>query len=98
MSLEPMASGSRKHEANSDNDSCLYSNYPYSYHDWNGDNMGDIEIHTAQGWLKLDDIIQGQETCSVCASIEGAEGAGYVKCDPSELMIYLCRACRKKHD
>ena len=56
--------------------------------------MGDIYIHTAQGWVNLDDIIQGQETCTVCLAVEGAEGAGYVKCDPPELMVYLCRACR----
>ena len=58
--------------------------------------MGDIEIHTSEGWVKLNDIMQGQETCTVCLVVEGAEGAGYVKCDPPELMIYLCRACRPK--
>ena len=56
--------------------------------------MGDIEIHTANGWVKLDDIMQGQEMCTICLAVEGAEGAGFVKCDPPELMIYLCRACR----
>ena len=35
--------------------------------------MGDIEIHTAKGWVKLDDMIQGQETCTVCLAVEGAE-------------------------
>ena len=56
--------------------------------------MGNIEIHTADGWVKLQDLIVGQETCSICASVGEAEGAGYVKCDPPELMIWLCRTCR----
>ena len=60
--------------------------------------MADLEIHTASGWVKLEDIIQGQETCTVCQAVEGAEGAGYVKCDPPELLVYLCRQCRIKHD
>ena len=58
--------------------------------------MGEIQIHTAAGWVALDDIVQGQETCTICLAIEGAEGAGYVKCDPPELLVYLCRACRSK--
>jgi hypothetical protein len=60
--------------------------------------MADLEIHTVHGWVKLEDVIQGQETCTVCGEVEGAEGAGYVKCDPPELLVYLCRKCRVKHD
>jgi hypothetical protein len=56
--------------------------------------MGDLEIHTANGWVKLEDIIQGEEVCSRCDKSVPAEGAGYMKCDPPELMIYLCRECR----
>jgi len=56
--------------------------------------MADLEIHTASGWRKLEDIIQGQETCTTCGAIEGAEGEGFVKCDPPELLVYLCRKCR----
>ena len=92
-SLQPMASGSHKYEASYSHCHHHRSNFISNY-DWNGDNMGEIEIHTAQGWVALDDIIQGQETCTVCLAVESAEGAGYVKCDPPELMIYLCRACR----
>jgi len=25
--------------------------------------MGDLEIHTVNGWVKLEDIIIGEETC-----------------------------------
>ena len=60
--------------------------------------MGDLEIHTVNGWVKLEDIIQAQQTCTICRVIEEAEGAGFVKCDPPELLIYLCRQCRIKHD
>ena len=56
--------------------------------------MGDLEIHTVNGWVKLEDIIPGEETCSICQSVGEAEGAGYVKCDPPELMVWLCRKCR----
>jgi hypothetical protein len=60
--------------------------------------MGDLEIHTPYGWVRLEDTIQGIETCTVCGEFEGAEGEGYVKCDPPELLVYLCRKCRSKHD
>ena len=60
-----------------------------------GVTMGDLEIHTAHGWVKLEDIIMGTETCTVCGAEGDAEGAGYMKCDPPELMVWLCRACRK---
>jgi hypothetical protein len=56
--------------------------------------MGDLEIHGAYGWRKLEDIIIGEETCSLCQSVGEAEGAGYVKCNPPELMVWLCRKCR----
>ena len=56
--------------------------------------MGDLEIHTAHGWVKLEDIVIGTETCSKCGVKADAEGAGYVKCDPPELMVWFCRACR----
>ena len=61
--------------------------------------MAGIQIHTAEGWVNLEDIIQGEETCSICGVVEPAEGAGFAKCNPPELMIYLCRAHRQNpHD
>lgn len=59
--------------------------------------MADIEIHTSGGWVKLQDIIQGQEKCTSCGVVEPAEGAGFVKCNPPELLVYLCRTCRIDH-
>lgn len=56
--------------------------------------MGNIQIHTAYGWVDLEDLIIGTEKCSTCGIEEDAEGAGYVKCDPPELRIWLCRKCR----
>ena len=49
--------------------------------------------------MDLEDVIQGQETCTNCSAVEPAEGAGFVKCDPPELLVYLCRKCRvNPHD
>jgi hypothetical protein len=56
--------------------------------------MGDIEIHTADGWVKLQDLIIGQETCSKCGDQGEAESIGYQKCDPPELLIWFCKECR----
>ena len=56
--------------------------------------MGFIEIHTVNGWVNIEDIIIGTEKCTRCAKQEDAEGAGYMKCDPPELMVWLCRECR----
>jgi hypothetical protein len=56
--------------------------------------MGNIQIHTAYGWVDLEELIIGIEKCSTCGLEEDAEGAGYVKCDPPELRIWLCRKCR----
>ena len=61
--------------------------------------MGHIQIHTVNGWIDLEDVIQGQETCTNCSTVEPAEGAGFVKCDPPELLVYLCRKCQvNPHD
>ena len=56
--------------------------------------MGEIEIHTVDGWVPLKDVIQGRENCDKCGKEEKAEGAGYQQCDPPELIIYFCRECR----
>ena len=56
--------------------------------------MGDIEIHTADGWVKLDDIIIARIKCSKCDKEGEAESIGFQKCDPPELLIWFCRACR----
>ena len=54
--------------------------------------MGEIQIHTAQGWINLEDIIQAQERCTTCGVLEGAEGVGYWCIDP---ILYHCRKCRE---
>jgi len=56
--------------------------------------MGILEIHTANGWVKLEDIIPGVEKCDKCGEQEKAEGAGYIKCNPPELRLYFCKECR----
>ena len=56
--------------------------------------MGDIEIHTADGWKRLGDIIIARIKCSKCGEEGEAESIGFQKCDPPELLIWFCRECR----
>ena len=53
--------------------------------------MGDLEIHTVNGWVKLEDVILAQETCSKCGKEDDAEGAGFISTDP---IVFHCRQCR----
>jgi hypothetical protein len=55
--------------------------------------MGDIEIHTADGWVKLQDLIIGQETCSMCGAMGEADAIGYQK-NSFENPIWFCKECR----
>ena len=59
--------------------------------------MGHIEVHTAYGWKPLEDLIPATIKCDRCSEIVRAEGAGFMKCDPPENIIYFCAACRDKH-
>ena len=56
--------------------------------------MGELEVHTANGWVYLNDIIPGRENCDKCGQEGPAEGAGYQNCNPPELIIWFCRKCR----
>jgi len=53
--------------------------------------MGDLEIHTVKGWVKLEDIIPAQATCSKCGKEDDADGAGFISTEP---IIFHCRQCR----
>ena len=55
--------------------------------------MAKVQVHTAYGWVDLDDLIPGRENCDKCGESENADAAGYQKCEP-ELIIYFCKECR----
>ncbi|CAB4194214.1 hypothetical protein UFOVP1261_15 [uncultured Caudovirales phage] len=56
--------------------------------------MGHLQIHTVDGWKDLGDVIPARIKCDKCGEIGVAQGAGFVKCDPPELLVYLCATCR----
>ena len=54
--------------------------------------MGDLEIHTAKGWVNLDDFILAKDQCTNCGQVEDADGAGYMCTDP---ILFYCMKCRE---
>ena len=54
--------------------------------------MGQIQIHTAEGWVNLEDIIQAKDQCTTCGEVEDADGAGYMSIDP---LMFYCIKCRE---
>ncbi len=54
--------------------------------------MGEIQIHTAAGWVNLEDIIQVKDQCTTCGEVFDADGAGYLCIDP---ILFYCRKCRE---
>lgn len=59
--------------------------------------MAKVQVHTAYGWVDLDDLIPGKENCDKCGEKYDADSAGYQNCNPPELIIWFCRECRKTH-
>lgn len=59
--------------------------------------MGNLQVHTAYGWKDLEDLIPATIKCDKCGEKVRAEGAGFVKCDPPENIIYFCEPCRAVH-
>ena len=55
--------------------------------------MGEIEVNTAYGWVKLTDIIHGRENCDKCGAEGRADAAGYQSLE-AELIIWYCLECR----
>lgn len=54
--------------------------------------MGQIQIHTAEGWVNLEDIIQAKDQCTTCNEVFDADGAGYMSIDP---LLFYCIKCRE---
>ena len=54
--------------------------------------MGDIQIHTAAGWVNLDDFIMAKDQCTTCGEVFDADGAGYMSIDP---LLFYCIKCRE---
>lgn len=59
--------------------------------------MGNLQVHTAYGWRDIEDLIPATIKCDKCSELVRAEGAGFVKCDPPEALIYFCGPCRAIH-
>jgi len=54
--------------------------------------MADLQIHTADGWVNLEDYILAKDQCTTCGNVENADGAGYMSVDP---LLFYCMKCRE---
>ena len=54
--------------------------------------MGELEIHTANGWVRLNDIIMAKDECTTCKDVVDADGAGYLSTNP---ILFYCTKCRR---
>ena len=59
--------------------------------------MGELQVHTVYGWQSLEDLIPATIKCDKCGEKVQAQGAGFVKSDPVENIIYFCEPCRGTH-